>query len=103
MRPSTPWRLFLTAAASAIAAFVITFGALYRLEMIRGRTPNAGASVAPHLDTGMEDVILAASQRLSDMGDDKLSLARPKNEQKPPENEQLLKQLKGWMDNGAKR
>jgi hypothetical protein len=104
VRSSGSWRLFLTAIGSAIAAFVVTFGTLNLLDMIRSGTRNSRPPVAMRLAAGgMEDVILAASHRLSDVADDKLSLARPKNEKKQSENEQLLKQLKMWMDKGANR
>jgi hypothetical protein len=104
MRSSKIWRLILVASASAIAAFVVTTGALYQLDMMRSRTRTAEAPVAARLAAaGMEDVISAASRRLSDVADDKRSLARPKNEQKQSENEQLLKQLKAWLDKGANR
>lgn len=104
MRPSKIWRFFLAAAASAIAAFVITWGALYELDVMRSETRNDGAPLAARLAAGgMEDVISAASKRLSEVADDKLSLARPKNEAKQSENEQVLKRLKAWMDNGANR
>jgi hypothetical protein len=104
MRSSKIWRLILVTCASAIAAFVVTTGALYQLDRMRSRTRNADAPVAARLAAGgMEDVISAASKRLSEMANDKLSLARPKNEEKQSENEQLLKQLKAWMDKGANR
>jgi hypothetical protein len=104
MRPSKSWRLFFAAIASAVAAFLVTMGVFHGSDMMRNRTLNAGAPVAARLAaSGMEDVISSASKQLSDMRDDKLSLPRPKNEEKQSENEQLLKQLKAWMDKSAKR
>jgi hypothetical protein len=104
MRSSESWRLFLTVAVSAIAAFVVTFSVLNLLDITRSRTRNTGAPVAARLPAPkMEDVIFTASERLSGMADDKLSLTRSKNQDKQSENEQLLKRLNAWMDKGTNR
>jgi hypothetical protein len=100
MRSSESWRLFLTVAVSAIAASVVTFGALDLLDRTRSRTRYAEVPMAAG---GMEDVISVASERLSDMADDKLVLVRSKNQNKPPKNEEALKRLNAWVDKGTKR
>jgi hypothetical protein len=104
MRSSEFWKLFLTAITSAIAASVVTFGVLVLLDTMRSPTRNTSAPVAAHLAAaGMEDVISAASERVSEVADDKLSVTRSKNQNKQPENEQLLKRLNAWVDKGTNR
>jgi hypothetical protein len=85
----------------SIAGIVVGVG-LYQLYERQSPVSAVRAPAGANFVAGsMEEVISAASERLSNMADNKLPLAQPKNDGERSANEQLLKRLQAWMDKNA--
>jgi hypothetical protein len=88
------WRRF----AAVIGAIALVVTAISMWYEIRSRSLKLGAQAPNSATRSMEEVILAATEQLSDMTNNNSMSVHTKSQGKQSKNEVLLSRLKAWME-----